>query len=231
MLMIESFLTLYVFFYISSLNLFSMLTSAGLYLIFIGFFLFINDIDIYVGFLWVIDLGVGLVFFIFIIHFSTFFYQKSSFNLIDRYFINILSIFFIYFYYLYSNPNISDNYFIRDLNKTWFFNVNHVDYYSILNFFEVTELNLLHNTYFLINSFVFYIVNNNILFTLITVIIMVFSLKRSFSIMNFSQIINNNALSNINSSFFIRQQNFIKQQNTTGIVRVWIKNKKIVNSV
>ena len=33
---------------------------------FLGFLLLINDSDIFVGFLWVIDLGVGLIFFIFI---------------------------------------------------------------------------------------------------------------------------------------------------------------------
>ena len=57
--------------YITSTNLTMLLYTGGLYLIFIGLLSLINDADIYIGFLWVIDLGVGLVFFIFILHFTS----------------------------------------------------------------------------------------------------------------------------------------------------------------
>ena len=62
--------------YITSTNLTMLLYTGGLYLIFIGLLSLINDADIYIGFLWVIDLGVGLVFFIFILHFTSFLFQK-----------------------------------------------------------------------------------------------------------------------------------------------------------
>ena len=57
-----------------------LLYNAGLYLIFTGLYALLNDSDIYIGFLWVIDLGVGLIFFIFMLHFIPFLHQKTKFN-------------------------------------------------------------------------------------------------------------------------------------------------------
>ena len=68
-----------------------------------GTYSLLNDSDIYIGFLWVIDLGVGLVFFIFMLHFSSFLQQKTSFDVDKRYFFIVfpLSILIIgYFYFL-----------------------------------------------------------------------------------------------------------------------------------
>jgi len=58
----------------------TLLYSAGLYLILLGFYSMLNEADIYIGFLWVIDLGVGLIFFIFMLHFLPFLHQKTKFN-------------------------------------------------------------------------------------------------------------------------------------------------------
>jgi hypothetical protein len=44
----------------------------------------LDDGDIFVGFLWVIDLGVGLILFIFILHYSTFLHQKSTLDKTSR---------------------------------------------------------------------------------------------------------------------------------------------------
>jgi hypothetical protein len=65
------------------LNTYSLLTLwylGGLYLVLLGLWLLLEDGDIFVGFLWVIDLGVGLVFFIFILHYSSFLNQKTNLN-------------------------------------------------------------------------------------------------------------------------------------------------------
>ena len=104
--------------YISSTNLMMLLYTAGLYLIFIGIFTLLNDADIYIGFLWVIDLGVGLVFFIFILHFTSFLLQKSQFNLTARHFIfaYILLVFVLTF--LYYNSSSADTSYYGDLEKT-----------------------------------------------------------------------------------------------------------------
>ena len=191
----------------------------------IGLLLLINDSDVYVGFLWVIDLGVGLVFFIFILHFTSFLHQKSSFNLSHRFslFMYIISLFIILIsYYI---PNFTDNTCFGDLSKTWFFKVNYLNYYSLLFSSEVTELNLLRDSYFLLNSFEFFLVNFSLLFGLISSILLIFSIHRIFNFLNFSQILEINSLKHINSNFFIKSQNFITQRNMPGVVKTWVKNK------
>jgi membrane protein insertase Oxa1/YidC/SpoIIIJ len=71
-------------FFVTTINLLSLWYLAGLYLIFLGIWLFLDDCDIFVGFLWVIDLGVGLIFFIFILHYSTFLHHKTTLNKSSR---------------------------------------------------------------------------------------------------------------------------------------------------
>ena len=78
-----------VLFYISNNNIMMLLYTGGLYLILVGIFCLLNDADIYIGFLWVIDLGVGLIFFIFIVHFTSFLHQKAFFNLSARHFFSM----------------------------------------------------------------------------------------------------------------------------------------------
>jgi len=203
-----------------------LLYTGGLYLIFIGLFALLNDADIYIGFLWVIDLGVGLVFFIFILHFTSFLFQKSQFNLTARHFLfAYLTIFFI-ITFLYYTSSYADNSYYGDLEKTWFFKLSYIDYYSLLNTNEVTDLNTLRDTYFLLNSFEFFIVNFSLFFGLIASILLIFIIQRIFAFLNYSQIINMGLLHNADSGFFIRSQNFITQQNTTAAVRSWIKTKK-----
>jgi len=191
----------------------------------IGLLSLINDGDIYIGFLWIIDLGVGLVFFIFILHFTSFLFQKSQFNLTARHFIfsYALGLFSISFFYFFSFP--ADNSFYKDLDKTWFFKLTYIDYFALLFTNEVTELNTLKDTYFLLNSFEFYVINYSLFFGLITSILMCFMIQRIFVFLNYSQIINIDLLKKADTGFFIRNQNFINQQNTSATTRVWIKNK------
>lgn len=108
-------------FFINTINIITLWYLAGIYLVSLGFLLLLDDGDIFVGFLWVIDLGVGLIFFIFILHFSNFLHQKSFIDLNNRYlFIFIFFLFFIFiFFYFIANPtDINLNY---QLKKTWFF--------------------------------------------------------------------------------------------------------------
>lgn len=99
-----------------------------------------------------------------------------------------------------------------------------MDYYKVFNTKGVTELNLLKDSYFNLNSFEFYLINFSLLFGLLSSILMYFMIQKIFNILNFSQIKDLNLLEKINSSFFIRTQNFVKQQNTNATVRVWIKS-------
>ena len=202
-----------------------LLYTGGIYLILIGLLALVNDADIYIGFLWVIDLGVGLVFFIFILHFTSFLFQKSQFNLTTRHFIftYLLLMFSFVFFYFYSTP--ADNSYYADLGKTWFFKLSYIDYYTLLFTNEVTDLNTLRDTYFLLNSFEFFIVNFSLFFGLIASILMCFMVQRIFAYLNYSQIINMNLLSKADTGFFIRNQNFVSQQGTSATARVWAKSK------
>ena len=187
----------------------------------------LDDADIFVGFLWVIDLGVGLVFFIFILHYSTFLHQKAIINKTARElsYIIILSTFLVVFFYFFSNP--IDSSYLRGFDKTWFFLLSWYDYYDFFYSNTITDLNLLREVYFYNNSFEFFLINFMLLYGIITSILVCFFIKRIFSFLNATQFLNFNLLNNINSAFFIRNQNFLKQQSTSTGTRVWIKKKKL----
>lgn len=87
-------------------------------------------------------------------------------------------------------------------------------------------MNTLRDTYFLLNSFEFYLVNFSLLFGLLAAILMYFFIHRVFNFLNYSQLINYRLTQSASSGFIIRNQNFITQQNTFGAVQQWSKSKK-----
>ncbi len=222
---LEVLILLSALFYTCSTNLLILLYTGFLYLMLTGTLSLINDADIYIGFLWVIDLGVGLVFFIFILHFTSFLFQKSYFNLSARHFftLTIVTLITLLVYYFLSNP--TDNSFNGDLLKTWFFKITHMDYYLIYNSSEVTDLNTLRDAYFCLNGFEFFIVNFSLLFGLLASILICFLIQRIFNYLNYSQIINYRVLHANSSGFTIRNQNFTTQQSMFSGVNQWSKTK------
>ncbi len=202
-----------------------LLYNAGLYLILAGSYALLNDADIYIGFLWVIDLGVGLIFFIFMLHFLSFLQQKSKYLLTLRYYTIsgiIVITFFSYFYFFSFNVDTTLNY---DLSRVWSFYITYLDYYFLYFTNEVTELNVLRESYFLLNSFEFFLVNFSLLFGLVSCILLCFLVHKIFNFLNYSQITQLKLLSKVDTNFFIRSQNFITQQNTSANVIVWSKLK------
>ena len=212
-------------FFINSINIISLWYLAGIYLITLGLILLLDDADIFVGFLWVIDLGVGLIFFIFILHFSNFLHQKSFFDLSSRYLFLYFFIFFFIFLFFYFLSNSNDLNLIYQLKKTWFFFISYYNYYSFYNTYHVTDLNLLREIYFYNNSFGFFLINFMLFYGIFGSINLCFLIKRIFVFLNLSQLRNLNFLNEINSTFFIRNQNFLKQQNASTGARVWLKKK------
>lgn len=217
---LELLILISVFFYITHTNLTILLYTGGIYLILVGLFALINDADLFIGFLWVIDLGVGLVFFIFILHFTSFLFQKSTFNISSKffYFSSLFTVFLLTFFYYLSQPVDSNS--SGDLQKTWFFKTSYMDYYKLLNTNEVTDLNTLRDLYFLSNSFEFFLINFSLFFGLVSAILLCFIIQRVFNYINFSQINDVATLNNINTSFYIRNQNYITQQSTPSVVRL-----------
>jgi len=200
-----------------------LLYNAGIYLILAGAYSLLNDADIYIGFLWVIDLGVGLVFFVFMLHFLSFLNQKSKYLLMLRYYsvFLLVSIMAIFYFYVFSAS--IDHSFNYDLNKLWFFYVTYLDYYFLYFTNEISELNMLRESYFLINSFEFFLINFSLLFGLISCILLCFLIHKIFNFLNYSQIIQLKLLHKVDTNFFIRNQNFITQQNTSPNIKIWRK--------
>ena len=229
-LILQSLLFLNLFFFINALNILTLWYLAGLFLINLGLLLLNDDGDIFIGFLWVIDLGVGLIFFIFILHFLTFLYQKSSVHNNNRllFFYYFFIIFLLFFYYFLAFT--SEFYDDLQIKNLWFFSVSSYDYFNFLNFFSTTDLNLLREIYFYNNSFAFFVVNIMLFYGIFLTINLTFMLKRIFLFLNFGQIINTKLLLETNSYFFIRNQNFLKQQNTSAGARVWVKKKHFFNN-
>nr|ASY95691.1 Nad6 [Paraurostyla sp.] len=212
-------------FFINSINILTLWYLAGVYLIIFGLITLFDDGDIFVGFLWVIDLGVGLIFFIFILHFSNFLNQKSLILLSKRFFLffSFFFFFFLFFSFFFSNAeNANYNY---QLKKIWFFFVSWYNYYLFYNSHQTTELNLLREIYFYNNSFEFFLINLALFYGIFIAINLSFLIKKIFNYLNLPQIKNLNLLSENNSNFFIKNQNFVKQQNTSAGARSWIKKK------
>ena len=168
---------------------------------------------------------MGLIFFIFILHFTSFLYQKSTTNLIFRsFFILYVFLFFLFFLFYFIHFTV-DKTLYKGLGGVWFFKTSYIDYYKIFYSTEVTDLSTLKDTYFLLNSFEFFIINFTLLYGLVGSIILSFFIHRVFIFLNYTQIVNINVFAKSDLGFFIRNQNFISQQNTQPNLRVWFKKK------
>jgi hypothetical protein len=208
-------------------NVTTLLFTAGVYLIISGVLSLLREMDVLIGFLWVIDLGVGLIFFIFTLHFSSFLHQKSVFNSTSKQFTLLSILIFMSFSYFYFYSRSIDCFSNSDLNKTWFLNVTYLNLFALIYNNESNVLLMLKYLYFSSNSFEFFLINYSLFFGLVSSILSCFLLKRFYTKILFSQIMESNSLNNISSSFFIRNQNFYYQQNVHQSTRVWakIKNK------
>ncbi len=208
-------------------NVTTLLFTAGVYLIISGVLSLLREMDVLIGFLWVIDLGVGLIFFIFTLHFSSFLHQKSVFNSTSKQLTLLSILIFMSFSYFYFYSRSIDCFSNSDLNKTWFLNVTYLNLFSLMYNNESNVLLMLKYLYFSSNSFEFFLINYSLFFGLVSSILSCFLLKRFYIKILFSQIMESNSLNNISSSFFIRNQNFYYQQNVHQSTRVWtkIKNK------
>lgn len=225
MLILQTLMLITLFFFVNTFNVLTVWYLAGIYLVLLGWMLFLDDGDIFVGFLWLIDLGVGLIFFMFILHYSTFLHQKSNLNKTSREFsfsvIALLSSIFMFSFV--ASP--MDSFSSSTLSKVWLFSISWYDYYDFFFSATITDLNLLHEIYFTNNSFEFFLINFFLLYGIIASILMSFLVKRIFNLLNFSQLRDQNFLNQARSTYFIRNQDYLKQQATSAGTRVWLKKK------
>lgn len=212
-------------FFTTVLNLLTLWYLSGIYLVLLGWLALLDDGDIFIGFLWVIDLGVGLVFFVFILHYSTFLHQKSNVDKTSRSlsFFGILASALVAISILAPLPRADLT--SKEELLVWTLSVSWYDYYDIFFSQTVTDLNLLHEIYFTLDSFEFFVINFFLLYGIVGSILMTFLIKRVFVYLNATQLVNHNLLTTIGTSFFIRNQDFLKQQGTSAGQRVWIRSK------
>ena len=226
MFLLQGFLFITLIFFVSTYNIITLWYLGGLYLLFFGLFLLLEDGDIFIGFLWVIDLGVGLVFFIFILHFSSFLNQKANINKSARElsFLPLSLFFIITFFFFFLEP--IDNTYSTGLEKSWFFFLSWYDYYDFFFSQTVSDLNLLREIYFVNNSWEFFIINFVLFYGIITSILLTFFIKRVFTFLNWDQFLMYGFSQKLDTNFFIRSQDFIKQHYAPSGTRVWLKQKK-----
>ena len=224
-ILLQLLMSITVFYFINTFNVLTLWYLAGIYLVLLGWWLLLDDGDIFVGFLWVIDLGVGLIFFMFILHYSTFLHQKSNLNKTSREFsfttISLLTLLTLLSFLASPFDNLSTT----NIAKTWFLFVSWYDYYDFFFSLTVTDLNLLHEIYFTNNSFEFFLINFVLLYGIISSILLSFFVKRIFNFLNYSQLMDTRFIHKTQASYFIRNQDYLKQQSTSAGTRVWIKNK------
>ena len=226
MFLLQGFIFITLIFFVSTYNIITLWYLGGLYLLLFGLFLLLEDGDIFIGFLWVIDLGVGLVFFIFILHFSSFLNQKANIDKSARelsfLFLNL--IFIITFFFFFLEP--VDSTYSTGLQKSWFFFLSWYDYYDFFFSQTVSDLNLLREIYFVNNSWEFFIINFVLFYGIITSILLTFFIKRVFTFLNWDQFFMYGFSQKLDTNFFIRNQDFIKQHYAPSGTRVWLKQKK-----
>lgn len=225
MLILQIMILITAFYFVNTFNILTVWYLAGIYLTLLGFWLLLDDGDIFVGFLWVIDLGVGLIFFIFILHYSTFLHQKSNLDKTSREFTVALVAFFTLLSILSFIASSVDNSTSAVLSKVWFFSISWYDYYDFFFSATVTDLNLLHEIYFTNNSFEFFLINFFLLYGILASILISFLVKRIFNLMNYSQLMNYPFLEQARATYFIRTQDYLKQQLTSAGTRIWQKKK------
>jgi magnesium-transporting ATPase (P-type) len=221
-------MALVIFFFIASFSILTLWYLAGLYLLLLGWFLLLDDGDILVGFLWVIDLGVGLIFFIFVLHYTTFLHQKSNLDKTSREFsYSIFSSLLFLSFFAHLSP-VTGNWLVGIWLQIWSFLLSWYNYYGFFYSATITDLNLLHEIYFVNNSFEFFLINFFLLYGIISSIFLSFLIKRFFNFVNFAQFLDYPVLVHARHTYFIRSQDYIKQQSMSAGLRVWLKVKNTI---
>lgn len=207
------------FYFLAASAPFSLWLIGGFFLVVIGFIGLILQLDIFIGFLWVIDFGVGLIFLVFLAHMVTFM-ETAPINSSKRlsklfYLVILLVISLIVSLTLGASPSIRANNLL--LLPTL------INYYLILSDYQISQLNLLREIFFYNNSWEFIVINYVVLLGLMGLIIFNFSLRELFQKSSGKAVIFQQTLASASSQIFIRDQNFIQQQHTSTSSRVWIR--------
>lgn len=204
-----------VFFLLITENFF-LLINAIIFLFLMSTFLWTVDLDVYVNFLLILDLGIFFVLIAFLVNLSHLFQSNHTFTklqtpLVLGYFIfNLLFVF-------WGTAESTSTSNLLNLPCT----LTLYDWYAVFSFSYFSDLQLLSDLYYCIFSFEF-IIMNFYLYLAIFVTYIVFFLTKLVGHTSSGYL----STCASNKITFIRYQNLQKQVNQTATVRVWSKKKR-----
>jgi hypothetical protein len=174
----------------------------------------------------VIDLGVGLIFFLFILHFSIFLKHKTRSMVMTQTFIWLpTSVIFVLGYFSQVMFPFSPELQVAELSRNLLL-LSWYDYYDLFVSTSMTDLNLIREIYFFNNSWEFVAINFMLLYGILTAILLMFLIQKTFNFLNSTFSVNTPNEKTVNASFFIRGQNFATQQQMSTGTRVWQTSHK-----
>lgn len=224
-LFLQILLILVIFFLFWITDIYNLLILGIFYLFLFSIMALYNDVDILISFLIIIDLGVFLVLFAFLLHLNKFLTFKNiyDYSFKNLFILSIIIVFITFFYIFINFTNIYN--FNKIIEYTWFFFISYIDYYYLYNTVIYSDMHLLKEIYFHINSFEFVCIS---IFLIIGIMVLYFLLNYlTLFILKFNILINKNLkiLNKNNSVTFFKFQNYNKQINTSASSRVWSKIK------
>ena len=209
---------IYLFFITSA---FSVWLIGAAILFSLGFLGLGLQLNIYIGFLWVIDLGVGLIFLVFLSSLMPF--MESSFNAPAGRERRLSSAFLLGMLFAITSYCVSPIPFPHHQHSTS--TIQWLNYYVLLLDQEISQLNLLRELFFYTHVWEFVLINYIVLIGLIGMLIFNFTIHQIFKTMNLTALLFDNAVTSSYAPLFIRDQNLLRQQQTTSSVRLWVRKQ------
>jgi len=203
-----------IFFLFITENFFLLINSI-IFLFLISSFLWAVDLDVYVNFLIIIDLGVFFVLIAFLINLSHLFQASHSFlkkSTLTAFGYTMFNVLLVYSTTIEATTTSN----LMELPCT----LSLYNWYSVYNFTYFSDLQLLSDLYYSFFSFEFVLMNFYLYLAIFLVYILLFVIKLfDYKTSDSLEYFNNN------KTIFIRYQDLQKQVNQTATVRVWSKKK------
>lgn len=228
-LILQTLILLLVYFFSKIEELYQVIFNSFLFLVLVSFALYLEDFDIIVNFLIIIDLGVFIILFLFSFSIYLMFNSKNSkrndvkYSLLVAIFIGAL----VALGHLSKNLNIN---VVASYEACWFFFISYYNYYTLFFTNLKTDLQLLREIYFALNTWEFFVVNLLILYGVIFVLYFYTFTQRSTA-----QVVATHAVHQLtldkqtNQLNFLRLQDFMQQKFTVSGVRVWTSKTRNEN--
>jgi hypothetical protein len=211
-------------FSLSSLSILSLWYLAGLFLISTFFYLVIYTGDILLGFLLIAEFAAALVFYIFILKFTSFASQKNYWSLSSRLlaicYVSFISALSIYVYL--SSPNNVN--LLDSSSNVWLYLSTWYDFAELYYSYYLTDLTGIRELYFSESSGSFIILNFLVIFYVVSCLYLSFSQRKYSQLVSSSQLYNKKTSIILKTGLFIKTQNYVKQQEASLGTRLLRKN-------